>query len=150
MGATEDMLDNGYNWYLTDLKLYSNLDCTGTNHNDGTPISSGGYTPELAFDTDDDSYWYGIPNDNGEYWAGMEYLSAREVLCLSYLDDEISGAKKFKIEGREMSLGMWTEIMMVEEHQSGQRQNISLPVFSAAPSTSSTPSVSANPSTSPS
>merc|ERR1740124_1544274 len=140
-----DMLDSDY-WMVRDIKLYSNLDCTGTNHNDGTPFSSEYATndnyngnPEYAFDTDDGTYWQGRPNENGEYWVGMEFDNTREVLCLSYLDHGLYrhnnyGAKKFKIEGREMSSGVWTEIMMVEEHESGQRQDILLPVFSSAPS----------------
>ena len=130
------MLEDDY-WAVLDIKLYSNLDCMGTNHNDGTPISSeyysyyseynnNYYSPVRAFDTDDNSDCHGIPNNNNKYWAEMEYDSTREVLCLSYLDKGLYfgysyGAKKFKIEGREISLGMWTEIMMVEEHQSGQR-----------------------------
>merc|ERR1740124_774190 len=147
------MLHNGDTWAVYDIKMYSNLDCTGTNHNDGTPVSSGYsyyHRPEKAFDTDDKTSWGGIPDNNGEYWVGMEYDNAREVLCLSYLDLGLYfngysyGTEKFKIEGREMSLGMWTEIMMVEEHQPGERKNITLPVFSSAPSTS--PSTSPSPS----
>ena len=41
--ATSDMLVNygGYNWWSVQrIRLYSNFDCTGTTHNDGTPISS--------------------------------------------------------------------------------------------------------------
>ena len=155
--ATRDWLDNGSTWTVLDIKLYSNLDCTGTNHNDGTPISSGyatsitDYSPENAFDTDTNSFWYGynggFSNNSSEFWIGMEYNSARKVLCLSYLSYGPSnsgnsyGAKKFKIEGREMSSGVWTEIMMVEEP--GKRKNITLPVFSSAPSTS--PSTSSAP-----
>jgi len=162
--ATADMLADGDNWVVKDIKLFSNLDCTGTNYNDGTPISSVyltnatyEYSPEWAFDADEDtSYWYGNynnTNDNNEneYWVGMEFESAREVLCLSYLDygsfsGNFYGAKKFRIEGREMSSGTWAEIMMVEEHQSGERQNITLPIFSTAPSSQATTSPSTAPS----
>jgi len=73
----------------------------------------------------------------------MVYDSAREVLCLSYFDFGLHTngfsyeAKKSKIQGREMLLSMWAEIIMVEEYQLGQRKDIPLPVFSSAPSASS-------------
>ena len=79
------MLNSNY-WVVTDIKLYSNLDCTGTNDNDGTPVSSEYYdndSPENAFDTNDSSWWQGIYNNNNPYWVGMEYDNAREALCLS-------------------------------------------------------------------
>ena len=58
--ATEDMLDNRLYWFVKDIKLYSNLDCTGTNYNDETPVSSQYYEyygPEYAFDSNDFTWW---------------------------------------------------------------------------------------------
>ena len=74
-----------------------------------------------------DHFWDGTSNYNNEYWVGMEYDSARKVLCLSYVDNYSYRHKKFKIEGREMPSGVWTEIIRVEEHQPGERKNIVVP-----------------------
>jgi len=153
--TTGDMLDDyGVSWFVKDLKLYNNLNCTGPNYNGGTPVDSGHASsdgPEYAFDANNVSWWQGIlNNEDDEWWVGMVYDSPREVLCLSYLDlglddDGYShGANKFKIEARESSSSIWREIMIVEEHQSGQRQDI--PLNSLSPYPSSVPSPSSLPS----
>ena len=35
------MLDDGVSWVIQNIKLYNNLNCTGKNYNDGTPVNSG-------------------------------------------------------------------------------------------------------------
>ena len=70
--ASVDMLDSTSDyWIIKDLKLYSNPDCKGTNHDTKTPSSSGYWSDDVLeklFDSDDNWGWQIILKDKNEFW----------------------------------------------------------------------------------
>jgi len=128
--APEHHTLKGWVWDVKDLEFYSDLDCTDTKFNDGTPIDSGNagqyWGPERALDDDDGSAWGGRKDQFGLFWIGMDFNTLRGVRCVSFLDSPDKGVKELRVQAWESSTSTWHNVKIVKDHQSGVRTNISL------------------------
>jgi len=147
--------ESGWSWDVLDLNFYSNVDCTGSKANNGTPIESShvdvnGYDPGNAFDPSDGSMWGGRAN-NGLFWLGMEFESLREVRCVSLLDGVDRGVTELRVQAWESDTNSWQNVKIVKNLQGGLRKNFPL-IAAVSPSESPSllPSFSAVPSSLPS
>ena len=118
----------------------SNVDCTGTRFNDGTPIDSnnnGKNIAEDAFDGNEKSRWQGWPADDDQVtWVGMEWNTAKAVKCVSVLGKDNHIIKTFRIQAWESSTNSWQNVMIVTDHVPGVRQDIPLVYNPTVPVTS--------------
>jgi len=135
----------GWVWDVFDLEFYSDLECTGTKYNDGSPIDSGnaggGWNPASAFDSSDWSAWGGRSDEDELFWIGMEFDDQKDVSCVSILDNENNGVTELRIQAWEEDTSTWQNVKIVKNYQSGVRSNNPLE-FTAGPAPSNTPSSS--------
>jgi len=138
----------GWVWDVYDLKFYSNTDCTGEIFNGGNPIDSGnagrGWAPSSAFDSSDGSAWGGRSDADNLFWLGMTFSNSMPVKCVSLLDNGTNGVRQLRVQAWENDTNTWQNVMIVENYNSGQRNNIPLeyvttPNPTKAPSTISAP-----------
>jgi hypothetical protein len=117
-------------WDIINLEFYSNFDCTGTKFNGGKPIDSAHlnevWDPAKAFDSFDYTAWGGRFDADRALWLGLDFGVAKDVKCVSILDNEENGVLLLRVQAWEDSTGTWQDVMISKDFQSGVRNTVSL------------------------
>jgi len=120
----------GWVWDVSDLKFYSDIECTGNYFNNGTPIDSGnaggGWSAANAFDNNIFSRWGGRSDEDDLFWLGMSFQDSILVKCVSFLDHENNGVTQLRVQAWESSINSWQNVQIARNLQAGQRTIIPL------------------------
>ena len=134
-------LNSGWNWDIPELKLFDNLECSGSpvDTSQGTPIDSahagGGWVPGNAFDNSNWSAWGGRPDSNDNFWLGIEFNSKVEVRCIKLYQGTPAYSDKIRIQAKDDE-GIWQDAWIEELGPPAEDGDVSIIPINYNPPTS--------------